>query len=237
MAGRSGLDQAAFIICSELVTIHIAEVNLYSRQSACKPLENAVHSGSNTADHLAVYQHVLVTVDLNLHAPPLFPPRFRHGQFSIIYIHDSIPAAVVLLLSCAILVVMEIGRRGLVSGAVAIVLGRLASAAPVEAQQMYGLIGSMSAVSGRRDDVIAILTEAVSNMPGCLSYVLAKDSEDENTIWVTEVWDNKESHDASLSLPSVTKAISAARPMISAFGNQVITTPVGGYGLPATKPH
>ena len=96
---------------------------------------------------------------------------------------------------------------------------------------MYGLIGSMTAVSGRRDDLIGILTEGVSNMPGCLSYVVAKDSKDEHTIWVTEVWDTKENHDASLSLPSVTKAISAARPMISAFGNQVITTPVGGYGL------
>ena len=101
---------------------------------------------------------------------------------------------------------------------------------------MYGLIGSMGAAPGRRDDLIAILTEAVSNMPGCLSYVVAKDAKDENTIWITEVWDSKESHDASLSLPSVTKAISAAKPMISAFGNQVITTPVGGYGLPATKP-
>ena len=101
---------------------------------------------------------------------------------------------------------------------------------------MYGLIGSMSATPGRRDDLIAILTEAVSNMPGCLSYVVAKDAKDENTIWITEVWDSKESHDASLSLPSVRKAISAARPMISAFGNQVITTPAGGYGLPATKP-
>jgi quinol monooxygenase YgiN len=112
----------------------------------------------------------------------------------------------------------------------------MASGAPVEAQQMYGLIGSMNAVSGRRDDLIAILTEGVSNMHGCLSYVLAKDSKDESKIWVTEVWDSKDSHDASLSLPSVTKAISAARPMISAFGSQVITTPVGGYGLPATKP-
>ena len=118
----------------------------------------------------------------------------------------------------------------------AIVLGRMALAAPEEAQQMYGLIGSMTAAPGRRDDLIAILTEAVSNLLGCLSYVVAKDSRDENTIWVTEVWDSKESHDASLSLPSVTKAISAARPMISAFGNQVITTPVSGYGLPATKP-
>ena len=100
---------------------------------------------------------------------------------------------------------------------------------------MYGLIGSMTAVSGKRDDLIAILTEAVSNMPGCLSYVVAKDAKDEDTIWVTEVWDSKESHAASLSLPAVTKAISAAKPMILAFGNQVITTPVGGYGLPATR--
>jgi quinol monooxygenase YgiN len=126
-------------------------------------------------------------------------------------------------------------RRDLVSAAVAIILGRTMSAAPEDAHQMYGLIGSMTAVSGRRDDLIAILTEAVSKMPGCLSYVVAKDSRDENTIWVTEVWDSKESHDASLSLPSVTKAISAARPMISTFGNQVITTPVGGYGLARPK--
>jgi quinol monooxygenase YgiN len=130
---------------------------------------------------------------------------------------------------------METKRRELVSAAVAIILGRTMSAAPEEAHQMYGLIGSMTAVSGRRDDLIAILTEAVSKMPGCLSYVVAKDSRDENTIWVTEVWDSKESHDASLSLPSVTKAISAARPMISTFGNQVITTPVGGYGLARPK--
>jgi quinol monooxygenase YgiN len=130
---------------------------------------------------------------------------------------------------------METKRREFLSAAVAIILGRTISAAPEEAHQMYGLIGSMTAVSGRRDDLIAILTEAVSKMPGCLSYVVAKDSRDENTIWVTEVWDSKESHDASLSLPSVAKAISAARPMISTFGNQVITTPVGGYGLARPK--
>ena len=100
---------------------------------------------------------------------------------------------------------------------------------------MYGLITSMTAVSGRRDDLIAILMASVSNMPGCLSYVVAKDSKDENTIWITEIWDSKESHDASLSLPGVRQAVSAGRPMISAFGNQVITIPVGGYGLPAAK--
>jgi quinol monooxygenase YgiN len=105
---------------------------------------------------------------------------------------------------------MEMGRRELLSGCVTIALGRMVSAAPEEAQQMYGLIGSLTAVPGRRDDLIAILSDAVSNMPGCLSYIIARDSSDETTIWVTEVWDSKESHDASLSLQSVTKAISAS---------------------------
>ena len=100
---------------------------------------------------------------------------------------------------------------------------------------MYGLIGSMSAAPGRRDDLIAILTEAVSNMPGCLSYVVAKDAKDENTIWITEVWDSKESHDASLALPELRTAIAAARPMIIGFSNDVITASVGGYGLPPAK--
>ena len=116
------------------------------------------------------------------------------------------------------------------------VLGHTMKAAPEEAQRMYGLIGSMTAVSGRRDDLIAILIEAVSDMPGCLSYVVARDAKDENTIWITEVWDSKESHDASLALPSVAKAISRGRTMISGMGSQVVTTPVGGYGLAATKP-
>jgi hypothetical protein len=38
-------------------------------------------------------------------------------------------------------------------------------------------------------------------MPGCLSCIVAKDSADENVIWVTEVWDSIASHDALLSLP------------------------------------
>ena len=82
MAGRSGFDQATFITCPELVTIHIAEVNLHSGQSARKPLENAVPFGFNKADHLAIYQDVLVTVDLYLHAFLCFP-RLRQNNAAL----------------------------------------------------------------------------------------------------------------------------------------------------------
>lgn len=68
-------------------------------------------------------------------------------------------------------------------------------------------------------------------MPGCLSYVIATDSSDENGIWVTEVWDSKESHAASLKLPQVVQAIATARPLIAGFVERFETSPVGGYGL------
>lgn len=96
---------------------------------------------------------------------------------------------------------------------------------------MYGLIGRMQVVPGRRDELIAILLEGVSGMPGCLSYVVAEDPTDADAIWITEVWDRAESHQASLSQPSVQQAIARGRPLIAGFGARHETRPVGGHGL------
>jgi quinol monooxygenase YgiN len=98
---------------------------------------------------------------------------------------------------------------------------------------MYGLIGKIKAVPGQRDALIAILVTGVSGMPGCLSYIVAQDPIDADAIWVTEVWDSKESHNASLTLPSVQQAISLGRPLIAGFGDRFETTPVGGQGISA----
>jgi quinol monooxygenase YgiN len=96
---------------------------------------------------------------------------------------------------------------------------------------MYGLIGKMRAVSGQRDALLAILLEGIESMPGCLSYVVAKDPADADAIWITEVWDGQDSHRASLALPSVRQAISLAKPLIAGFDSSVVTEPVGGHGL------
>ena len=68
-------------------------------------------------------------------------------------------------------------------------------------------------------------------MPGCLSYVVARDPSEEDAIWITEVWDSQESHQASLSLPAVQQAIARGRPLIAGFDSQVQTVPAGGHGL------
>ena len=96
---------------------------------------------------------------------------------------------------------------------------------------MYGLIGKMKAAEGKRDELIEILLDGTSEMPGCRSYIVAKDNSDPDAIWITEVWDDKASHDASLKLPSVQAAIAKGRPMIAGFGERFETEPVGGYGM------
>ncbi len=96
---------------------------------------------------------------------------------------------------------------------------------------MYGLIGKLIALPGKRDELISILMEGSENMPGCLSYILAKDAADAEAIWITEVWTDQESHQASLSLPTVQSAIARGRRLIAGFGERVETIPLGGRGL------
>jgi quinol monooxygenase YgiN len=98
---------------------------------------------------------------------------------------------------------------------------------------VWGLIAKITLLPGRRDEMIEILKENAAGMPGCLSYVVAKDASDENTIWVTEVWDSMASHDASLSLPAVKNAIPRGKAIVSNFEKIAVTRPVWGAGLPA----
>jgi quinol monooxygenase YgiN len=97
---------------------------------------------------------------------------------------------------------------------------------------VYGLIGSFSAVPGKRDALLEILLENVGTMPGCLSYVVARDPANADTIWITEVWESEASHTASLALPAVKDAIGRAMPLIAGFGMHQVVDPVGGHGLP-----
>lgn len=96
---------------------------------------------------------------------------------------------------------------------------------------MYGLIGKMVATPGNREALAAILLDGIGGMPGCLSYVVAKDPRETDALWITEVWDSAESHKASLQLPRVREAIAKGRPLIASFGDSVESEPVGGHGL------
>ncbi|MBC7601302.1 MAG: antibiotic biosynthesis monooxygenase [Ramlibacter sp.] len=132
---------------------------------------------------------------------------------------------------------MPLTRRSVVVGTAAATMVTATSVvnANMEKQSMYGLIGKMKSTPGSRDALISILLNGVSGMPGCLSYVIAKDPTEPDSLWITEAWESQETHKASLSLPSVQAAISKARPILAGFGERYETQPVGGHGLVASE--
>ena len=131
---------------------------------------------------------------------------------------------------------MQLTRRSaIIAAATATPVAAIPAVTPTtEATTMFGLIGRMKSAPGQRDALISILLEGLSGMPGCLSYVVAKDFLDPDSIWITEAWESQGKHKASLLLPSVKSAIAMARPIIAGFGERIETQPVGGHGLVAT---
>ena len=126
---------------------------------------------------------------------------------------------------------MSISRRTTISLLATLPLAAHANPQKKDSPPMYGLIGKMRAQPGQREALIAILLEGTAAMPGCLSYVIAKDKLDADALWITEAWDSQASHKASLALPAVQAAIAKGRPLIAGFGERFETEPVGGQGL------
>lgn len=91
---------------------------------------------------------------------------------------------------------------------------------------MYGLIGQLKTLPGKRAELAAILLDATRAMPGCHSYVVADDAHDPDALWITEVWDTKHSHAASLQLPAVQAALVQGKPLIAGFGHRFETRPL-----------
>jgi quinol monooxygenase YgiN len=83
--------------------------------------------------------------------------------------------------------------------------------------EKYLLHGKLTAKSGHADELSEILVQAskaVSTAKGCKLYVISRDNSDVNAIWVTEIWDSKADHDASLTADGVKELIMKAMPII-----------------------
>jgi quinol monooxygenase YgiN len=123
-----------------------------------------------------------------------------------------------------------IERRPVLAGLALALLGTEARAGRMEESSLYGMIGKMKAKPGQRAALVAILAGGTSAMPGCLAYIVAEDLSDSDGIWITEVWDKKASHAASLQLPAVKEAIAKGRALIAGFETSAEIRPVAGIG-------
>ena len=100
----------------------------------------------------------------------------------------------------------------------------------------FGMFGKMIASEGHRDELVQYLlhaAELVSDAPGCELYIVSIVPTEPDAIWVSEAWRSQEDHDRSLTLPGVGELIAKARPLIVSMPEHIITTPIGGKGLPS----
>ena len=99
----------------------------------------------------------------------------------------------------------------------------------------YLLHGKLDAREGYGEELTTILLQAselVSTAQGCISYIVSKDPEDANAVWITEVWASKQNHDDSLKVEGVRELISRAMPLVAGApqkGQELLVT--GGTGI------
>lgn len=97
----------------------------------------------------------------------------------------------------------------------------------------FGMFAKITPEEGKRDELAEILLEAANAMDTldeCDLYVVSV-SQEENAIWVTEVWKDTEAHKASLSIEAIRTLIQRGRPLIVAMETIQTFTPLGGKGL------
>lgn len=104
----------------------------------------------------------------------------------------------------------------------------------------YGRTGTMRVRPGHRDEVVAALTSGLDSLRevGCHVYLVGTSDDDTDLIWIHEVWDSREAHQASLRLPETKAAIAAVMPLLTGeFTNQDLDIADGGVAPGKTGPH
>jgi quinol monooxygenase YgiN len=99
---------------------------------------------------------------------------------------------------------------------------------------MYAMTGTMQAAPGVRVKLTEILLQAadlVATLPGCRMYIVCEDAASADVVSVFEVWDDKRSHDASLTDERVRVLIGRARPLLAAPPQGSELTVAGGFGM------
>lgn len=77
--------------------------------------------------------------------------------------------------------------------------------------------GTLGVLPGQRDELVTLLTRRSTELAeaGCLLYEVGVNDEQPDTVFVAELWESAEAHQASLQLESVRAAIAEARPLLS----------------------
>lgn len=81
----------------------------------------------------------------------------------------------------------------------------------------FANVGKLVAKPGQRDAVVSLLLRPMDGLEeaGCLQYEVGVSDDSPDTVFVSELWESPEAHQASLQLDSVQAAIAEAMPLLT----------------------
>jgi quinol monooxygenase YgiN len=91
---------------------------------------------------------------------------------------------------------------------------------------MFSVYGRMTALPGRRDELITLLLEgfrAGGEDSGLLSYIINTAFDEPDTVWLTQLWTDKDAHDTVTRSEPVAAVTRRLSPLLA-------TQPEGAYG-------
>ena len=86
-----------------------------------------------------------------------------------------------------------------------------------EHMEHYLLHGKLVAKEGQSEQLANILlraSELVATAKGCIYYVVSRNPEEPQAVYVTEIWESKEDHANSLHVEGVKELITEAMPLL-----------------------
>lgn len=73
-------------------------------------------------------------------------------------------------------------------------------------------------------------SESLHDMDGCIHYILHEAEDNADDLWITELWESKEAHAASLNNEKVLELIGRCRHLIAGVDG-IKVRPIGGKGF------
>lgn len=97
----------------------------------------------------------------------------------------------------------------------------------------YALYTQFIAQPGQGRSLVEILLKAndiISRADGCRLYIIHTEKDNEDSIWVTELWDKEEDHSISLALDGCKELVTEASLLLAEEPRQTVLKAIAGKG-------
>lgn len=97
--------------------------------------------------------------------------------------------------------------------------------------ERFSVSGKLVAKDGKGKELLSYLLEAAKEMEkveNCYCYIVGINETEPDSVYVYEVWENKDAHHASLNIPVFRNLIVKAKPIIRDMKSYPELTIVGG---------